>query len=156
MNVDDPRVTQLTAAVRAHLAGRSSSTVLLTDLEAIDALRDDANADLKSQLDWLRAQVEIGVSEEENVDTSGARSLSDSTSGGSIAARFGHDESRPPNDEFAIQRTRFQTIEAEISNTDDAALAALAIEVDTFTQLSSAERTWMIDAINAETRRRTS
>ena len=60
-----------------------------------------------------------------------------------------------PADQEAIQRTRFQMIEAEIPSADDAALAALALEVGTMTRLPQVERSWMLDQIDAETRRRT-
>jgi hypothetical protein len=57
VSVDDPKAGQLIGAVRGHLVSGSPIAALREDLDAIDALDDDATPALKSKLDELRAEV---------------------------------------------------------------------------------------------------
>jgi hypothetical protein len=65
VSVDDPKAMQLIGAVRGRLASAGPSADLREDLDAIDALDDDATPALKAKLDQLRAEVEQRIAEQE-------------------------------------------------------------------------------------------
>jgi len=65
VSVDDPKARQLIGVVREHLRTRSPLAALREDLDAIDALDDDATPALKSKLDELRGEVEQRIVEQD-------------------------------------------------------------------------------------------
>jgi hypothetical protein len=65
VSVDDPKARQLIGAVREHLGSNGPMAALREDLDAIDALDDDATPALKSKLDELRADVERRLAEQD-------------------------------------------------------------------------------------------
>ena len=72
VSVDDPKARQLIGAVRGRLASAGPLGDLREELDAIDALDDDATPALKAKLDELRAEVERRIAEQDRAAESGA------------------------------------------------------------------------------------
>ncbi len=68
LTIDDPRTTQLLAAVRDHLVARCLPAALQQDVEAIEALDGQASPTLRATLGQLLAEIDHRVTAQRQAD----------------------------------------------------------------------------------------